>query len=629
MSRLRENTTKTLYFGGPILTMEDPVPRQALLEQGGKILAVGSLEELTVLAGDCRQIDLQGHCLLPGFIDPHSHFTTLGTALTSCDLTGSASPGEIVDRLRRFLQQHPPADGGWVVGFGYDNNLLPGAAHPTRQLLDQVSYTVPVLISHASGHMGAANSAALAAMGLTAATPDPEGGLYGRTADGQLSGYMEERAFTAAGAAVPPPAADLLVGSLLRGQEIYLQNGITTAQDGMTGQKELALLRLLAERQQLKLDVVGYVDLANFPDLLAQTPTYSGGYRHHLRLGGYKIFLDGSPQGRTAWLSAPYLGGDGHYCGYPIHTDEQVRRLVQKSLDDGRQLLCHCNGDAASQQYIEAFQAVLGQKSCPTRPVMIHAQTVRDDQLAQMAPLGMIGDAASQQYIEAFQAVLGQKSCPTRPVMIHAQTVRDDQLAQMAPLGMIASFFTAHTYYWGDVHLKNLGPARAGHISPAVSAIENGVVYTFHQDTPVLPPDMIDTLWCAVNRTTRAGVVLGPDQKLSTYQALEGITKNAAYQYFEERHMIDTLWCAVNRTTRAGVVLGPDQKLSTYQALEGITKNAAYQYFEERQKGTLAPGKLADMVILSQDPLQLPGDELRRLQVLATCKEGRWVYQKH
>lgn len=535
VSRLRENTTKTLYFGGPILTMEDPVPRQALLEQGGKILAVGSLEELTVLAGDCRQIDLQGHCLLPGFIDPHSHFTTLGTALTSCDLTGSASPGEIVDRLRRFLQQHPPADGGWVVGFGYDNNLLPGAAHPTRQLLDQVSYTVPVLISHASGHMGAANSAALAAMGLTAATPDPEGGLYGRTADGQLSGYMEERAFTAAGAAVPPPAADLLVGSLLRGQEIYLQNGITTAQDGMTGQKELALLRLLAERQQLKLDVVGYVDLANFPDLLAQTPTYSGGYRHHLRLGGYKIFLDGSPQGRTAWLSAPYLGGDGHYCGYPIHTDEQVRRLVQKSLDDGRQLLCHCNGDAASQQYIEAFQAVLG-----------------------------------------------QKSCPTRPVMIHAQTVRDDQLAQMAPLGMIASFFTAHTYYWGDVHLKNLGPARAGHISPAVSAIENGVVYTFHQDTPVLPPDMIDTLWCAVNRTTRAGVVLGPDQKLSTYQALEG-----------------------------------------------ITKNAAYQYFEERQKGTLAPGKLADMVILSQDPLQLPGDELRRLQVLATCKEGRWVYQKH
>ncbi|WP_341480823.1 amidohydrolase [Neobittarella massiliensis] len=535
MSRLRENTTKTLYFGGPILTMEDPVPRHALLEQGGKILAVGSLEELTVLAGDCRQVDLQGHCLLPGFIDPHSHFTTLGTALTSCDLTGSASPGEIVDRLRRFLQQHPPADGGWVVGFGYDNNLLPGAAHPTRQLLDQVSYTVPVLISHASGHMGAANSAALAAMGLTAATPDPEGGLYGRTADGQLSGYMEERAFTAAGAAVPPPAADLLVGSLLRGQEIYLQNGITTAQDGMTGQKELALLRLLAERQQLKLDVVGYVDLANFPDLLAQTPAYSGGYRHHLRLGGYKIFLDGSPQGRTAWLSAPYLGGDGHYCGYPIHTDEQVRRLVQKSLDDGRQLLCHCNGDAASQQYIEAFQAVLG-----------------------------------------------QKSCPTRPVMIHAQTVRDDQLAQMAPLGMIASFFTAHTYYWGDVHLKNLGPARAGHITPAVSAIENGVVYTFHQDTPVLPPDMIDTLWCAVNRTTRAGVVLGPDQKLSTYQALEG-----------------------------------------------ITKNAAYQYFEERQKGTLAPGKLADMVILSQDPLQLPGDELRRLQVLATCKEGRWVYQKH
>ena len=185
--------------------------------------------------------------------------------------------------------------------------------------------------------------------------------------------------------------------------------------------------------------------------------------------------------------------------------------------------------------------------------------------------------------IHAYKAAAQKLGEPAdgRPVMIHCQLTRGDQLAEMAKLGMVASIYVAHTYYWGDVHLKNFGEERGGHVSPAGSAIRNHVVYTFHQDTPVLLPDMITTLWCAVNRVTRAGVPLAEEEKVSVYDALKGIT------------------C-----------------------------NAAYQYFEEDRKGSLKEGKLADLVILDQNPLEIDPKDLRSIQVLSTIKEGEPIYTK-
>ena len=163
--------------------------------------------------------------------------------------------------------------------------------------------------------------------------------------------------------------------------------------------------------------------------------------------------------------------------------------------------------------------------------------------------------------------------------MIHAQFLDRDQLPQLKALGMIPSFFVAHVYHWGDVHLRNMGPARAAVISCAASALRAGLRFTFHQDAPVIRPDMLETVWCAVNRVTRAGVPLGPEERISTLEALKA-----------------------------------------------VTAHAAYQYFEEDRKGTLAPGKLADLTVLSADPLAIPPSALRDLQVLATYKEGRPVF---
>ena len=528
---------QTLYYNGTILTMEEgtPQPEALLVGEDGRIQALGSRSSLADLVNpDCRRVDLGGRTLLPGFIDGHSHFTSYANTLGLADLSGAGSVGEILRRLEDFAKEQDLAPGDWLVGFGYDHNLLAGGEHPTRQDLDRVAGEHPVMVTHASGHMGAVNTRALALAGITASTQDPQGGVIGREAGGAPNGYLEEAAFMAVGRQVPPPSPQRVLALLDQAQDIYLRHGITTVQEGLTGQGELVLLKQMAQAGCLRVDVAAYVDLDKAPNLAQENPTYLMGYRQRLKIGGYKIFLDGSPQGRTAWLTQPYEGAEDGYRGYPIHTDERVAELVRTAFSQGRQLLCHCNGDAAAEQFITAVEAVRR---------------------------------------EGFQ------KADLRPVMIHAQTVRVDQLDRMRAAGILPSYFVAHTYYWGDVHLQNLG-RRAETISPLRSTVRRGMPFTLHQDSPVLPPDMIDTLWCAVNRRTRAGALLSQEEAVTPYQALLGIT---AY--------------------------------------------GAYQYFEEGEKGTLQTGKRADLVILSQNPLTTPLDALRGIRVLETIKDGKTVYQ--
>ena len=162
-----------------------------------------------------------------------------------------------------------------------------------------------------------------------------------------------------------------------------------------------------------------------------------------------------------------------------------------------------------------------------------------------------------------------------RPVMIHCQTVRNDQLDRMAELKMIASIFVGHVWYWGDVHIKNLGEERGNHISPAKDALDRGVLINFHQDTPVTKP-----------------------------------------------YMMHSVWCAVNRISRTGKLIGTDQAIDVYEALKAITINAAYEYFEETSKGSIAVGKKADFVILDKSPLEIDKMEIKNIKVLETIKEG-------
>lgn len=381
------NQNATLYFGGPILTMEGPNP-QALLVQYGKIAALGTRKQLSALAPHAQHRDLEGRALLPAFLDSHSHITALASTLELCQLGAASSFAEIAAKLRKFSIQHQLPTDAWVIGFGYDHNVLLERTHPTRQILDQVFPDRPVLITHASGHMGVANTAALERLEITAHTSDPTGGRIGRESDGKTpNGYLEEAAFFRSSSVMPVPTAQQALSQLTAAQQIYLSHGITLVQDGLTGPGQDALLSTLAEQDGLITDVVGYADQKQSPHLATRPPI--GRYR----IGGYKIFLDGSPQGRTAWMLSPYLGNDPTYHGYPIYTDDQVTAFVKQALVEGCQLLAHCNGDAAAAQYIRCCrraQCETGRQLSTIRPVMIHAQLVQQEQLVEMAELGMI-----------------------------------------------------------------------------------------------------------------------------------------------------------------------------------------------------------------------------------------------
>ncbi len=523
---------KTLYFNGDIITMTSQPMPQAVLCENDKIIATGSYEILKEKADSF--VDLEGKTMLPAFIDGHSHFVTVANTLAIADLSEAKSVEEVKGILNSFIENKGEfATDEFIVGFGYDNNFFQNKAHPTKSDLDSITTQYPVVISHASGHMGVANTKALEIMGISENTPNPEGGRIGRNSDGSLNGYLEETAFTASTAVIKQPDYEDMCRFAQQAQQMYFRYGITTIQDGFTGLKEWGLLKKLSDDGKLVADIVAYVDINSCPKLLENNREYNQNYLNNLKIGGYKLFLDGSPQGRTAWMTLPYENS-GDYCGYPIYSDSQVLNFVKKAICEKQQLLCHCNGDAAAQQFVDAY-------------------ITADSQLE-----------TDENY---------------RPVLIHGQMATPQQMKQLNPLGMIASFFVAHTWQWGDIHLENFGE-RALKICPVNTALNNNVVTTFHQDTPVLPPDMMQTVWCAVNRITRNGVQLDKEESVSVYDALKS-----------------------------------------------ITINAAYQYGEENIKGTIEIGKDASFVILSDNPLLCDKMDINKIYVVQTIHRGETVYK--
>ena len=539
---------ETLYHSGRILTMVDPDDApEAVLVRDGRIAAVGPLEEVRALAGpEAESVDLAGRTLMPSFIDSHGHLLQHGTLAALVDLEHARSIAEVVAAFRERLAERDPADRTPLIGAKYDPQLLAESRHPTRADLDEVSTEVPVFALHRSMHVAVGNSVLVDGAGLTAETPDPEGGRFGRFPDGTQDGYVEEHPAMAAympilspgggGGLLPAGVADPLRAAELACAD-YLRHGITTAQEGAADPATVAGLVDASRAGRLGLDVVVYPVVQSGTRYFQEHPEFAGDYRDRLRLGGYKMILDGSPQARSAWMSEPYEpieGDEDPGCAYPIHSPDEVESFTRAVAEQGRQLIVHCNGDAAAQLWVDTAERVGAE-----HPALLEA----------------------------------------RPVMIHAQTVRDDQLDRMAGLGMIASIFSVHTWFWGDVHLQNFGPVRGRRISPARSALDRGVRVTLHQDTPVTPPDMLLTIWAAVNRISRTGQEIGPEERISVWEALRA-----------------------------------------------VTVEAAHQYGEEESKGQIREGMRADLVILSEDPLAVAPTTLRGISVEATYKDGVKVY---
>lgn len=251
--------SQTLYFGGPIVTMERELYVQALLTEGERILYAGSLHGAEERAeGTVRRVDLKGRALLPAFVDAHSHLTAYANTFLQAGLGECASWEDLGRRLSAFAARESLAPGEWVRGEGYDHNELAEGRHPARQLLDAACPGHPVMIQHRSGHVGVFNTLALERLGVNEETPCPPGGRMERGPDGKLTGYMEENAFLQLQKRVPLPDTEDLLAAYDKAQRSYASYGVATVQEGMMPDQLIPLYRQLLERDLLWLDVVGY-----------------------------------------------------------------------------------------------------------------------------------------------------------------------------------------------------------------------------------------------------------------------------------------------------------------------------------------------------------------------------------
>ncbi|WP_296698409.1 amidohydrolase [Algoriphagus sp.] len=538
----------TMYFGGDIITMEgdNPTYAEALVEKEGKILFVGSMEESMEIAGKGHQMkNLGGKTLVPGFIDGHAHFGGFGAQAISANLLASPdgninSIPELIAELKSWYAENgTDKTQGWIVGMGFDDAVLAENRFPTKEDLDQVSTEVPICIIHISGHFGVMNSKGLEINNITSESKDPAGGLIRRIPGSQEpNGVLEELA------AIPlffpiigPSDPELAFYYLDKSQEMAAKFGYTTAQEGRAMSNH-ELMASYADQGKFYLDVVSYIDYAA-PQYM-NSKWNSKSYENHYRIGGLKLTLDGSPQGRTAWRTEPYLippaGQDKEYKGYPaIPEDSEVQRIVDMAFENNWQLLAHGNGDAAMDQLIRALRPAISKYGNQDR----------------------------------------------RNVLIHGQYIRMDQLDSLADMEVIASLFPMHTFYWGDWHRQIIGKEKADRISPIRSALDRGMKVTSHTDAPVALPNLMMILWTTVNRVSRSGEIIGAEERLTPYEALQSIT----------------IW-------------------------------SAYQHFEEEKKGSLVAGKLADLVILDKNPLKVDPMTLKDIQVMETIKEGKTIFMK-
>jgi len=536
-----------VYFGGDILTMDGETPTyvEAVVQEGGKIVFIGGKEEAFKKYPKAELHNLQGKTMLPGFVDPHSHFMS---AIRMVEQVNVAAPpvgdatsiDEIMKKMLDFKNEKGIKDGDWIVGWGYDQDLIKEKRHITRYDIDKYFPNNKVMIIHVSMHGGVLNSKALEWANLDENTPDVKGGVIARMPNSnEPAGLVMELAFIPIFEKMPQPSDDEMLAILKEAQEMYTSNGYTQAVEGFSHISDMDFLKRAAAEKKLFIDVISLPAFTEMDNWLNNDKYVFGEYNNHLKFGGGKFTLDGSPQGKTADMEEEYLtggpNGEKHWHGNTSITREELSKLAKIMVDNNIQINFHANGSGAINDAIYAIE---------------------------------------------YAGITADKD--KRPVIIHSQFQDKEQLKKYVELGITPSYFTNHTFFWGDVHIKNMGLEKASFISPIKTSREMGIISSNHTDFNVTPLDPFFVIWTSTNRITRSGKILGMNERIDTYTALKEITT------------------------------GP-----------------AWQFFEEDRKGKIKEGLLADFVILESNPLKQDVKYLRENKVIETIKEGQTVYASY
>lgn len=537
-----------IWMGGPILTMDDTAPSiEAVAEKDGRIIARGDLRSVMSHQGDGTEVtNLDGRTMVPGFVDAHGHAFMVGLQALSANMLADPdgevnSIADMQKILREWIAENDAIIKKYnlIVGFGYDDAQLAEQRHPTRNELDAVSMDVPLVVVHQSGHVSSLNTAALALVGYDESTEEMPGGVIRREEETNFpNGVLEEAPhFVSIMKLLSAVDETGFRAMFAAGVDLVSSFGYTTAQEGRATTFQSQIMIKVASEGKLPIDIVAYPDVLIDRDFIAEN--HSREYINGFRVGGAKLTIDGSPQGFTAWRDRPYYDPPTNfrsdYFGYPAASADQVYDAINWAYDNDVQILTHANGEAASDLLIAAIK----------------------------------------------DAEASHKPADRRPVVIHGQFMREDQVDSYNQLGVFPSLFPMHTFYWGDWHRdRTVGPANADNISPTGWFRARGIMFSTHHDAPVAFPDSMRVLDATVTRRSRSNDIIGAHQRVDVMTALKAMT----------------IW-------------------------------PAYQHFEEDTKGSITIGKLADLVILSDDPTTIDPENLDQIKVMATIKEGETIYQ--
>ncbi|MFL9481470.1 amidohydrolase [Chitinophagaceae bacterium LWZ2-11] len=530
-----------VLFNGKIITLKDAGnATEAVAIKADKIIAVGNNDLIKqYITSNTKIIDLKGRTVIPGFNDVHQHphpVYAWDKPYASLRLDTVSSMANLIDLLKRKAAITPK--GMLITGVGYNEVKLGG--QPIRDSLDKASMDHPILISHASGHLSAANSFMLEINGITKETKDPPGGAFERDKKGVPDGIVKESARQMLSSIKVVRASPPTKEEEMEGYRIYFNNmlagGLTSIGDcWVTPDKVNIYNKLVADRFPMRFNL--YIGVDYLDQLLAgKIKRVESDY---LRINGVKVIHGNSLSGKTCWLYEPYdtvnpVTGKKDYYGIPPARSQQaLDSLVLKIHKAGLQIACHSNGDREIDMIITAIE---------------HAQQTDYK--------------------------------PDIRHRIEHCSITNQSILDKIKKDSIIPVFHCYINELGN-QLMVYGPKRLSMLMPTKTASDMQIPYALHSDYPI-----------------------------SRYEAMI------------------RLGSAVNRTTKDGIVLGKEQKISIEEAIKAYTIGGAYTTHEENKKGRIIPGQFADLVVLDNDPTTIDPEKIASIQVITTIVGGKIAYQK-
>ncbi len=513
-----------------VLTQDDALPSAtAFAVKHGRFVAVGSDADVAHLAAPerTRVFDAGGACIVPGFIDAHSHPSGAGLDALKNVNTNLGSIARIQAALRERAASTPP--GEWIIGYMYDDTKQAEGRPLNRRDLDAVSMEHPIVVGHRGGHTGVYNSRAFALAGVTVETPDPFGGHFSR-ADGELTGKVAERARGVFDVPFSATRDERARGVAVIGREMNAA-GLTSVHQAGTGRADFTAYQDAYAADELTLRVYAMARGGSWPSL-SDAGLRTGFGDAMLKVGPAKFAADGSASERTMYMSTPYADRPDDY-GILTMTQDEIHDVVERAHRGGWQVAIHANGDVTIEMVLNAYERVQGEWPRP--------------------------------------------DCRHR--IEHCSLVNPAIVGRIAAAGVIPAPFYTYAHYHGEKWIE-YGTEKMEWMFAHRSFLDHGI--------PVAPA---------------SDHAPGPYEPLMALQSM------------------------VTRKDFAGRVWGPSQRITLDEALRVCTVNGAYASFEEHEKGSISAGKLADFVVLADDPHDVDPDQIKHIAVLQTVVGGRTVYE--